>query len=461
MLGAGSSSPPAFVPGVVATLALVAVLASSRFDAAVVGRWLLPVVGIAGAMAVGSILARRHPAETWLASFLVGGVVFKLFASLVRYRVFVDSYSGVGDATNYHLDGSRFALAWLGRSSLPAPELDHLRKTNFVKWFTGAVYYLFGVDILVGYFAFGLLAVIGSYLWYRATVDAVPFADKRLYMLLVMFAPSIAFWPASIGKEALMQLGIGSASLGVSNLLRGRLVRAAIAGFGGCWLLWVVRPHVLALVTLATALAFIVGRNPRTRSGPVGGSLRRTLGAVGLALLVVFAVSEGLDKLGVEEFSLSAIEDELDETSRRTAQGGSEFGSGEASLSPLHLPEGMATVLLRPFPWEVDSAFQILASLESVALVAFIVHRRKSVGASLRHARSTPFLFYAWTFVAIYAATFSAFSNFGLLVRQRSLVLPALFVLLSVDAAHARADQRRSEPYVSPLRPPSPHDAGG
>ena len=32
----------------------------------------------------------------------------------------------------------------------------------------------------------------------------------------------------------------------------------------------------------------------------------------------------------------------------------------------------------------------------------------------------------------LYAATFASFSNFGLLVRQRSLVLPALFVLVAV-----------------------------
>jgi hypothetical protein len=106
----------------------------------------------------------------------------------------------------------------------------------------------------------------------------------------------------------------------------------------------------------------------------------------------------------------------------------------------------MVTVLLRPFPWEVDSSLQILASLEGVALAAFIFWRRKSLAISLRHIRTVPFLFYCWTLTILYAVTFQAFANFGLLTRQRSLVLPALYVLLCLDAKKAREydDERNS-----------------
>jgi hypothetical protein len=98
----------------------------------------------------------------------------------------------------------------------------------------------------------------------------------------------------------------------------------------------------------------------------------------------------------------------------------------------------MVTVLLRPFPWEVDSPLQILASLEGVALAAFIVWRRKSLAISLRHIRTVPFLLYCWVLTILYAVTFQAFANFGLLDRQRALVLPALYVLLCLDPRKAR-----------------------
>jgi hypothetical protein len=56
------------------------------------------------------------------------------------------------------------------------------------------------------------------------------------------------------------------------------------------------------------------------------------------------------------------------------------------------------------------------------------------VRAAFAGARSTPFLLYCWIVVIIYSVAYSSFANFGLLVRQRSLVMPAVFVLLAVRA---------------------------
>ena len=97
-------------------------------------------------------------------------------------------------------------------------------------------------------------------------------------------------------------------------------------------------------------------------------------------------------------------------------------------------------MLLRPFPWETDTTLQLLASLESVLLVALLVVRFSSLKAAFVGARATPFLIYCWVLTVLYAATFSSFANFGLLVRQRSLVLPALFVLVAVEPVRKRVE---------------------
>ena len=39
--------------------------------------------------------------------------------------------------------------------------------TVWVRWFTGIVYYVFGSNILNGFLIFSLLALIGTYFWYR------------------------------------------------------------------------------------------------------------------------------------------------------------------------------------------------------------------------------------------------------------------------------------------------------
>jgi hypothetical protein len=429
--GTARAAPPpnGLALGLAAGALLAITAVGSQVGSTKLGVVRVPLAGILLAMAASRRIARLRPDEAWVGRWLVLAVVVKIGASYFRYRTAVVSYGGVADATGYDRYGRRFARAWLaGRS---APDLDNLRETNFVRWFTGVVYYLFGANMVAGFFVFGLLALVGSYLWYRATVDAVPRVDKRLYLALVLFAPSVAFWPSSIGKESLMQLGIGTVALATAHLLRHRLARAAALGFAGGWLLWVVRPHLVALVTLAAVCAYAGGR-VRGSGGAMRSLMARPVGLLAVMLVLSFTVSQATRFLGMEDLSLSSIEKELDENTERTAQGGSEFEHGGNSLNPLRLPQGAVTVLLRPFPWETDSGLQVLSSLESAVLAGIIVVRLPSLRAALIRARSTPFLLYCWVLVILYAATFSSIANFGLLVRQRSLVLPALYVLLSV-----------------------------
>ena len=424
---------------VIAVLVLMVTSIDGRSGAATTGPWLVPIAGVLFAASFGRRFARIHPDEPWLARWLVIGVVAKIGASYFRYLTLVNTYNGSGDAAGYDKFGRQFASAWL--HGLPSPDLTDLRKTNFIRWFTGVVYWMFGANMLAGFFVFGLLAVVGSYLWYRATVGSIPFVDRRLYLGFVLFAPSIAFWPSSIGKEALMQLGIGVVAIGTANLLRNRLVHGLAVCAAGGWLLWVVRPHLLALVAFAGGVAYIAGR-VRRASG-LGSLLSRPVGAIVIAILVAFTLSQGAKFLGMKDFSLQSIQAELDDQTARSEQGGSSFDNGGNSLSPLSLPHGAVTVLLRPFPWETDSALQLLASMESVIVAALMVVRFSSLRAAVRRARDRPFLLYCWVLLALYSATFSSFANFGLLVRQRSLVLPALFVLLAVDANAERQDRSR------------------
>jgi Uncharacterised nucleotidyltransferase len=436
--------------GVAAGALLAATALGAQLGTNRLGVVLVPAAGVLVALAMSRRIARLRPDEAWVGRWLVLAVLVKVGASYFRYHTIVNDYGGVADATRYHEFGQQFASAWLDGGS--APELVDLRQTNFVRWFTGVVYYLFGADMVIGFFVFGLLALIGSYFWFRATADAVPHIDKRLYLGLVLFAPSVTFWPSSIGKESLMQLGIGAVALATAQLIRHRLAKAAVLGFAGGWLLWVVRPHLLALVTLAAGCAYAGGR-VRDSAGAMGSLARRPVALLGMALLVAFTASQGAEFLGMEDLSLSSIEAELDETTEGTSQGGSEFDSGDNSLNPIHLPRGAVTVLLRPFPWEAESSLQLLASLESAVLAGIMLVRLPSLRAALTGARSTPFLLFCWVFVILYSIAYSSFANLGLLVRQRSLVLPALYALIAVRAT-ARATEPAPSTAVRPLALP-------
>jgi hypothetical protein len=99
-------------------------------------------------------------------------------------------------------------------------------------------------------------------------------------------------------------------------------------------------------------------------------------------------------------------------------------------------------VLFRPFPWESHSALQLLAAMESAAVIGLIVFRFDSIRLAFKRSRKYPFILYCLILLLLYSMTFSAFANFGLLNRQRSLVLPALYALIALEPALARGEDR-------------------
>lgn len=426
------------VPFVVAGAALLAatVAGTRLFGNESLGVVLIPAAGLAVAAGFGRRCMRLRPHEPWLPRLLLIGTVVKLLGSYARYFTLTNSYDGGGDATRYDIDGRRFVAAWTGLRPT-APELSDLHSTNFMKWITGIVYYLFGQNLLAAFFLFSLLALIGSYFWYRA-LNGTQYADKRLFLVFMMFAPSIVFWPASLGKEALMQLGIGALAWATAILLGGRLLAALPALAGGGWLLWIIRPHLLALVAIAGAVPYLLARVGRAK----GSVLGRPIGLVIVGALVVVSVAAGARYLGLENLSLTSLQDQLDEQTALTSKGGSSFSHGSNSLSPLTLPQGVVTVLFRPLPWEARNAFQALAALESAVLIGLIVRRFGSVALAFRRSRKDPILLYSIVLLLLYSLTFSAFANFGLLTRQRSLVLPALYILISLDVSLVREGVR-------------------
>jgi hypothetical protein len=421
-------SSPSFI---IAVILLVVLMATAHIaDTPVLSRILVPVIGLLGTIGYASWLQRRHPDEPWLARLLVWGVIVKLVGTVLRYFTLLKNGS-LGDASGFDIYGKRYANAWLGKAGAVAPVLSNLKSSNFMRWFTGIVYYLFGRDIWTGFFVYSLIAFVGSYLWYRAAVVALPALDRKLFFILITFAPSIVFWPAGIGKEALMQFGLGSIALGVAYILNGQVFYGFLVALPGAWLVNTVRAHLLGLATIALAFAYVLGR--ARKSTIKKSSLIRPIGIILVVLAAAFGVTQGAKRLHINALTPSAVQSELEATSTSTTQGNSKVQTN-VSLSPLRLPQDAITVLLRPFPWEVQSKNQIVASLEGAALAAFIFHRRKSVALSLRMLREEPFLLYAWILTLLYVLLFQAFGNFGLLVRERSIVLPALYVLVSLDA---------------------------
>jgi hypothetical protein len=392
---------------------------------------------VAVSLPVLSRQAKREGSDT-LFWFLVGALVLKLFSAVVREFVAVELYGGSADATAYHAEGVRISERFLAGNF--QTELPNLISTNFIRFFTGVVYTLIGTSRLGGYLVYAWLGFWGVFLFYRAFTVAVPEGKERLYARLVFFIPSLLFWPASIGKEAWMIFTLGIAAYGAARILSGATLRG-LAGVGlGLWLAALVRPHVAGMIGLALGAAYLIRRpNEKLRQlGPIVKVFFLAALAV-IALLLLVRTEKFLEQSGLDTTSGTSLVGGLE---RRTGQGGSAFTPSPVIGAPHRLPIAIVTVLFRPFPNEAHNTQAFGTALEGVFLLLFSLVRIRSGFAALGSMRRQPYVAFALLYCGLFIVAFSALANFGLLARERVMLLPFYLVLFCIPSREKRPENR-------------------
>ena len=293
------------------------------------------------------------------------------------------------------------------------------------------VYLATGTSRWAGGIVFAWLSFGGKLLMWRALRRAVPEANHKRYLVLLLFFPSFVYWHGVIGKEPLMMLALGVVSYGAALLLSDKVRSGSIliflSGVGG---LVLIRPHYGALAVMALGVGSLIGTLGSVGSG-VG--LRSTfVRVVALGVLSVVAVvvlSQTAKFLGGPDGDRN-LGDALQTTRDSTTTGGSGFDAPSVR-SPAELPNAVVTVFFRPFIWEADNASTALAALESVALlgVAVVGWRRLAGGVRLMVRR--PYLVYVATFSLGFVVAFSYIANFGILARQRTVMVALMMAFLA------------------------------
>lgn len=305
------------------------------------GALLLFPVLVAVSLPILKGVARRDRQLTL--GLLASALLCKLLASLVRYWQSYVLYSAA-DPERYHDAGVRISgalhqgLPWTAEGPFPG--------TAFIEGLTGYIYWAIGPSRIAGFLFFSWLGFWGLLLFQRAFRVALPGADQVRYAKLVLFLPSLLFWPSSIGKEAWMTLCLGLGTYGAARLLARRPggILVLALGIGGVSL---ARPHMAVLIIGGLLVGYVVRPySRRTAYGPL-------LKGAGLVLLLAAAavlVAKAEQFFGVSSSSSdSSVTQVLEHTSAKTGQGGSSFEATPVT-SPLDLPMATVSVLLRPFP---------------------------------------------------------------------------------------------------------------
>jgi len=386
--------------------------------------------------------AARGADEQWLLRIFLLALAAKLAGTFVRYAIVE---AGGGDALGYDRTGEVVADIFRARdwdSPILDEYLPQLTGTPFIRLVVGLLYTVTGPTILGGFLFFSWLGFWGQVLFVNAFRLAVPAGRLRLYALLILFLPSLLFWPSSIGKESWMMFCLGVSAYGAARLLAGRHggIPVLAAGLVGTAM---VRPHVTLILFAALVTAYVLRRPSKPTAVHRVGKLLGIVALLVAGLLVAGAVQRFF---GLQGLDAEAVDLVLDETGRRSGQGGSEFDNIRAT-SPARYPGAVIQVLFRPFPFEASNAQAVVASGEGLVLLVLFAVAIPRLARLPGHAVRRPYVAFAVTYSALFVLAFSAIGNFGILVRQRTQVYPFVIVAVALPVAIRAA---RSDPSVEP-----------
>lgn len=399
-----------------------------------------------GALTVLVLVLLTVPMVSWMAAkegdrrwskLLMWGLFAKFVGTMVRYYVITVIYADNGDAGNYSSAGTELAQMYLrGQFTLHPPSLiGRGVETERIGVVVGVIFMFTGSSRYAASFIFAWLCFLGQVLMWRALRRAVPEADHRRYAILVLFLPSMLFWPSSIGKEALMVAAIGVACYGAAQILSERTNALGILTFlAGAAGLFFIRPHMALIAIVALAFANLVSSLAGFSKADASKAFFVRVIAIVLLMVGASVATTQLSKvLGGGEGD-GGIESALARTKGQTSTGGSEFRPPAVS-TPLDLPEGIVTVLFRPFPWEARNVNGLIAAAEGALLLGLMFTGRRRLLGWARAALRRPYLVYTATFAIVFVVAFSYIGNFGILARQRTQMMPLALTMLGMPIA--------------------------
>jgi hypothetical protein len=400
-----------------------------------------------------------RPIDGRLRKVLAVALALKLLATVPRYTMNEVAYGGSADAAVYHKAGTQVREHALdGRWTTEGTRLDaYADETRMVGYVTGGLYLVTGASQMAGYLVFSWLCWVGLLCVFAAFRVAYPTARPWVAVSLIFLLPSTLYWPSSIGKDALMVLGIGLLTLGFA-----RLSFAARPLAGALWLalgLAVVGPiriHLALIVGAGVACSLLARTATAQRSR--SATVLRVLLLVALVPALLVGLSRLDDVFGspndVGPVSVAAA---MEKSARQTSIGGSAFET-QPVRSPLDLPVAAVNVIYRPFLWEARSIPALVSALEATVLFGLTVGSARWLWRMGPAVRGNPLAAYAAGFSVAFVIAFSNIGNAGILARQRVQLLPVLMLLVAAALEHRRQAERSASALIerSPDLPTTP-----
>lgn len=261
---------------------------------------------------------------------------------------------------------------------------------------------------------FGYIGFLYFYAFFEENLK-VPVKIKGYKVVtLLLFLPNMHYWTSSLGKGAVVFVGIAMFAYAMKEPQRRLLTLLA-----GSFIVYFVRPHVFLFLALGSGVGYFTGRKNVPFYQKAMVCVAFIVGGVALYdQVVAFA---GLN----EENVLSSFETYTSEQSDRLEEGGS-----GVDINSYPLPLKLFTFWFRPLFFDVGNPLGYYVSIENV----FYLY----LTAQLFDKDFIPYLKRSTALVKMSLVTFLSSSvalsfvmgNLGIVIRQKSQVMYFLFFVI-------------------------------
>ena len=272
---------------------------------------------------------------------------------------------------------------------------------------------------------FGYLGFVFAYLFFR---ENIPYKIKVFgvdFLTLLLFLPNMHFWTASLGKGAVIFLGL----MMVAYAIKKPLDRWFLLSLGA-FLVYMVRPHVMLFVMVGITFGYLRGREK------VNPALKFLVILLMIGFLAV--ASDTILKMVNLENSENLTQDFMSYSELQSERLSASSGSG-VDMNNYSLPFKFFTFWFRPLFIDAPNFLGIITSFENL-LYLFIFFKILN-WRFVKFFRKAPYMvkMSGVTFLlATFALTF-LMSNLGIIMRQKSQVMYFAFFVIYYFLAEQQA----------------------
>lgn len=312
--------------------------------------------------------------------------------------------------------------------------------TNAVVYLTALPASVFGLSFLATNLLFASLSGVGLVLIDRVLRTSAQQKSRTVRIIAAgfVFLPSINFWTAGIGKDAVMLLAVGCLIWSAADFRARKLMAVAAIG-----LALLVRPHIAAIMALALCVSVVFDRRISL------GVRAAVVAAAGAATATILPMV--LDMVGLfGQVSLDEVSEYI-----RYRQNVSLDGSAGIDITSMSLPVQLFSYVFRPTLIDAQGALELAAAVENALLLGIFVllvprAAMAPSGDPTLGNRLVLVVFACITLVVLAQTT----ANLGIAMRQKWMIIPAMVgALVSFMPAHIGPETLAALSRRTPLRP--------